>query len=135
MPVLTEATGDFEVEWEIDINGDYRRSVAQQRKLALAQERTWAAVPWVNWEWNADPAWNEERRSARRVEIAEDRNRVREYIKGSGALVTSTPQDGGTQVPASWAAGGWRHKRDRVAPVKTIAKRRLLLHRPRMVVC
>ena len=135
MPVLTEATGDFEVEWEVDINGDYQCSVAQDRKLALAQERMWAAVQSVNWEWDKDRAWNDERRSARMVEIAEDRNRVREYIKGSGALVTSTPPDGGEQVPASRAAGGWRNKRGWVAPEKTIAKRRLLLHRPRIVVC
>ena len=128
---MTDVLGNHTVEWVMGADGEYRRAASDQHRLAIAQERTWHAVPLINWEWNEDPAWNAERASGRRVMIAEECNRNRVYIPGSKVSLTSgctgTRPDEGTgpdgQTPAKWAANGWRHKCGGAR--KKIAKRRV----------
>ena len=132
--------GTHTVEWVMGADGEYRRSASDRHRLEGAQERTWHAVPWINWEWNEDPAWNAQRASGRRVVIAEESNRERVYIPGSKVWLTSgctgTGTDEGTgpdgQTPAKWAANGWRHKC--AGARKKIAKRRLWLRQRRKLV-
>ena len=136
--MVTDVLGNHTVEWVMGADGEYRRSASDRHRLEVAQERTWHAVPWINWEWNEDPAWNAQRASGRRVVIAEECNRERVYIPGSRVWLTSecSGTDEGTgadgQTPAKWAANGWRHKC--AGAKKKIAKRRLWLRQRRKLV-
>jgi len=134
MSAVPDVLGDYTVEWDVGTDGEYMRTATQLRKLALAQERTWQAVPWVNWEWNADPAWNTPRTGTRRVGIAEEKNRVRFYVPGSTVAVASTPRvkcGAEEPTPLQWEGGEWRHKSSRLRAVKKITKRRMLVLRRR----
>ena len=132
MAMATDVLGNHTVEWVMGADGEYRRAASDQHRLAIAQERTWHAVPWINWQWNDDPAWNAERTSARRVVIAEECNRNRVYIPGSKVSLRSgcTGPDGRT--PAKRAANGWRHKCGGAR--KKITKRPLWLRKRRKLV-